>query len=492
MTDAGAAASSAEASGRRGWLLLAAVAGGVFVAADDQTSVVTLLPSMIRDLGITVDDFYRSSWIVNGYLLGYIVAVPLVGRVADLYGHARIYAAALALFMLGSALTAAAPSFEWLVAARALQAVGGGAVVPVAMAIIADELPPARRAMGLGAIAAASEGGALLGPLWGGAITQWLDWRWVFWSNLPLTLPLLAIVWRARAAPSRAGALDWPGATVLAAALATLTVALVDDPVQPRPLPATAALLALAVVLGVLFLWRERRATEPLVRLSMFAPRAAWAANAAALLLGGGLITVLIAVPLFVNIVLAESPLDGGLTLMRFTLAVPLGALAGGWLATRAGVRATALTGMWLAAAGFMGLRGWDRELSEAWRTLPQLAGGFGFGLVIAPLGAAVLERVREHERATASAWLTLSRVAGMLVGASLLTSHGLGRFYAKAGAVTFDSPDFVALVQSAQLSTFHEVFIGGAAVMFAGGLVAWLIGRGERGGERKPWWTLT
>ncbi|MDP6605548.1 MAG: EmrB/QacA family drug resistance transporter, partial [Dehalococcoidia bacterium] len=81
---------------RRAWLLLAAAAGGVFVAADDQTSVVTVLPAIVQHTGITVDDFYRSSWIVNGYLLGYLVALPVVGRVADVYGHARVYAAAMA------------------------------------------------------------------------------------------------------------------------------------------------------------------------------------------------------------------------------------------------------------------------------------------------------------------------------------------------------------------------------------------------------------
>ncbi|MEE8421701.1 MAG: hypothetical protein V3S31_02870, partial [Dehalococcoidia bacterium] len=171
---------------------------------------------------------------------------------------------------------------------------------------------------------------------------------------------------------------------------------------------------------------------------------------------------------------------------------VPLGALAGGWLAGRIGLRATALWGMWLAAAGFAGLQAWDRELGEALRTLPQLAGGFGFGLVIAPLGAAVLQRAGERERATASAWLTLSRVAGMLVGASLLTSSGLGRFYARAGSIEFGSPEFAALVSQAQVDTFREVFIAAGLVLAVAGLAAWLIGRGAREGVHDPWWTVS
>ncbi|MYA20171.1 MAG: multidrug efflux MFS transporter, partial [Chloroflexi bacterium] len=168
----------AEARDRRGTWLLIAVAGGVFIAADDQTAVVTVLPALIGDIGLTVDDLYLASWVVNGYLIGYIAALPIVGRIADVYGRARVYAASLAVFMVGSALVAAAPGFEWLVVSRALQAVGGGAVVPVAMAIVVTELPPRRRLLGLGAIAAASEAGALAGPLWGGGITELLGWRW--------------------------------------------------------------------------------------------------------------------------------------------------------------------------------------------------------------------------------------------------------------------------------------------------------------------------
>ena len=475
---------------RATWLLLT-VAGGVFIAADDQTSVVTVLPALIPDVGLTVDDFYLASWVINGYLLGYLVALPIVGRVADVYGHARVYAAALVVFVVGSALVAAAPGFEWLVASRALQAVGGGALVPVAMAIVIDELPPARRVMGLGAIAAASEAGALIGPLWGGAITEAFGWRWVFWLNLPLAVPFLVGAWMLAGRERAGGRIDWPGAALLAAALALLTVALADDPISRRPWPLTGLLFALVALLGLAFLARERATAEPMLRLSMFAPRAVWSANAASLLLGAGLISVLISVPLFVNLVLLERPIDGGLTLLRFTVAVPVGALAGGWLAGRIGPRATATLGMWLGAAGFAGLLAWDRDLAEVWRTVPQLVGGLGFGLVIAPLSAAVLQHVGPDERATAAAWLTLSRVVGMLVGASLLTSNGLGRFYARAGAIEFGSPEFEALVTEAQVSTFHEVFAAAALAMLADGVLAWLIGRRRAARGDEVWWTL-
>jgi MFS family permease len=119
------------------WLLVA-VALGVFFAADDQTFVVTVLPPMIKGIGLPQDEFYRAAWIVNGYLLGYTVAMPLMGRVADVFGHARIYILSIFIFMAGSAWVALSPNLEVLIAARSFQAIGGGAVVPVAMAIVAD------------------------------------------------------------------------------------------------------------------------------------------------------------------------------------------------------------------------------------------------------------------------------------------------------------------------------------------------------------------
>lgn len=480
-----------SATRQQRWLLIT-VALGVFVAADDQTSIVTVLPPIVNDIGLTVDDFYRASWVVNGYLLGYLVALPIVGRVADVYGHARIFAACLALFMLGSALVALSPSFTPLVLARALQAVGGGGVVPVAMAIVVGELPKERRLMGLGAIAAASEAGALLGPLWGGGIAELWGWRWVFWINLPMTLPIALAAYRLAGSERRGGRIDWRGAALMGGALAVLTFALVDNPNEPRPFLATLGFLVIAGGLAGWFFAHERSTPEPMAPTADLAKTPVLAANVAHFLVGVGLIGVLIGVPLFVNLVLVEGALDGGLTLMRLTVAVPVGALAGGWLGGRVGLRLTAVVGCLLAATCFLGLQAWDRDLSELLRSGPQVVGGFGFGLVIAPLTAAVLQRVDEDHRAAASAWLTLSRVTGMLVGAALLTSSGLGRFYARAGSISFDSPEFADLVAAAQVETFREVFLAGAVVMLSAAAVAWFIGRGERDAEVEPWWTAS
>jgi MFS transporter, DHA2 family, triacylglyceride efflux pump len=466
---------------RTTWLLLL-TALGVFFAADDQTSVVAILPDMVNDVGVAQDQFYRAAWIVNGYILGYVVAMPLMGRVADSYGHGRIFAAALLLFCAASAWVALAQGLTMLSIARGVQAIGGGGVVPVSMAIVTANASASKRVMGLGAIAAASEAGGLLGPLWGGGIAELMGWRGVFWINLPLCLPIAFVVWQLgrHEPPSARRGLDLPGAGLLGASLVCLTVALTDDPIARRETAVTLLLFAgAAASFGGFLLW-ELRTTNALVNLSLFrVPRlsAAFVANS---LTGGTLIVAMVAVPLFTNVLLHGSALDGGLSLMRLTAALAVGALAGGYLASRFGLSAGAAIGLVLAAAGFLGMATWSEDPSVVEMTLPLLVAGLGFGLIIAPINAAVMNEAEENERATLASLLTVARLVGALVGVALLTTRGLSGFYAQAGQIALDDPQFERLLRGLQLNSFRDTFIVTAIVCFATLLPALLLGRSK------------
>jgi MFS family permease len=486
-----------------GWLLV--LAGlGVFFAADDQTSVVAVLPDMIDGVGLSQDQFYRAAWIVNGYILGYVVAMPLMGRVADNYGRGRIFALAMLLFCIGSAWVAVSNTLTMISIARAVQAVGGGAVVPVSMALVTQHASPARRALGLGAIAAASEAGGLVGPLWGGGIAELLGWRWVFWINLPMCLPLAGAIWwlAKRETRTTPAPLDLPGAALIGLSLVCLTIALTDDPIQRRALTTTLVLYAGAAAFFALFLWRESRLSRspspstvasriaerwrgpgggvsPIVDLSRFRSHALSAAFLTNGLVGGALIVAMVNVPLFTNIVLGDSALDGGLNLMRLTVALPFGALAGGYIATRFGYSAGCALGLACAGAGFLGMSTWNSNPSFAALTAPLLIAGFGFGLVIAPINAAGLGR-------TVASLLTVVRLLGALVGVALLTSRGLGGFYAEAGLLPLDDPRFEDLVRGLQVDAFQETFLVTAVICFVSILPALLLGRdaGDESGE--------
>ena len=468
------------------WVLVLA-ALGVFFAADDQTSVVAILPEMIESVGLAQDEFYQAAWIINGYILGYIVAMPLMGRIADLFGRGRVYALSLLLFGAGSAWVALSSDLTVMSLGRGVQAVGAGAVVPVAMAIVVAGVEPSRRAFGLGAIAAVSEAGALIGPLWGGGIADLLGWRGVFWINLPLCLPIALALWRLSPRSERrpGGGLDLPGAVLLGVALTFLAVALTDDPIATRPLGQTASLLALAAASSLLFLWQERRATMPLLRLALFRSPAVNAGFLTNALTGGSLIAAMVSVPLFTNVILDGTPLEGGLNLARLTIALPLGALAGGSLAARAGPARAAGLGLAFAGGGFGGMVLWDADPSQALLTLPLLAAGFGFGLVIAPVNTAVLGEVEEGERATVAALLTVMRLLGGLVGVALLTTRGLGSFYIEAGRIPLDDPRFADIVRDLQVDAFQATFAVTALVCLLTLLPAAFLGRRISRGDR-------
>ena len=158
---------------------------GVFSTALDQTVVVAALPSVMVDLEIPLTDLDRASWIVTGYLVSYTVAMPLAGRLSDVHGRVRMFQVALLLFSIGSALVAVAPNFPWVVSARVIQAIGGGATVPIGLAMAVGAVAPQQRGIALGLVAASAEAGSVLGPLYGGAIIEWIGWRWIFWLDIP-------------------------------------------------------------------------------------------------------------------------------------------------------------------------------------------------------------------------------------------------------------------------------------------------------------------
>jgi MFS family permease len=452
----------------------------VFFAADDQTSVVAILPDMVSDAGLAQDEFYRAAWIVNGYILGYVVAMPLMGRVADTYGHGRVFAAALLLFCAGSAWVALSEGLTMLSIARGVQAIGGGAVVPVAMAIVTAGLAPARRVVGLGAIAAAAEAGGLVGPLWGGGIAELLGWRGVFWINLPMCLPVAFAVLRIAGSETAAvrQRLDLLGAGLLGGSLVCLTIALTDDPISPRATSETLLLFAGAAGLLGAFVWWQMRTVSPLIDVSVFrAPRLAGAFLVSGLT-GGTLIVAMVSVPLFTDVLLGGTALEGGLNLMRLTVALPVGALAGGYVATRYGLTAGAAAGLMLSGLGFLGMSAWDEDPGFIVMTLPLLVAGLGFGLVIAPINAAAMNEAPEDQRATLASLLTVVRLLGALVGVALLTTHGLSSFYAEAGLIPLDDPRFEELLEGLQVDAFRETFLVTAAVCFATLAPALLLGR--------------
>src|SRR5262249_39645425 len=177
-------------------LQLGLAAAGLFLAALDALAVVTLLPQMLAAVDLPIDHVEAAAPILTGFLGGYVVAMPLLGAFSDARGRLPAYAAGLSAFAAGSAVTALSPALRWLVAGGAGPGLGGGALVPLSLALAADLSPAGGRGLAIGAISAVQEAGSVLGPLYGAALaTGFGTWRTVFWLNLPLAALILTGMW---------------------------------------------------------------------------------------------------------------------------------------------------------------------------------------------------------------------------------------------------------------------------------------------------------
>ncbi len=470
--------------------VLTTVSAGVFLASLDQTSVVTALPEIMLDLGIPIDRLDDLAWVVTAYLLGFTVAMPLLGRAGDVYGYRRLYIGAALVFGAGSALVAAAPDLGWLIGARVVQAVGGGALIPAAIALASERFPAARRPIVFGIVGASAEMGAVLGPLYGGTIIHLLGWRWIFWTNLPVVIVLLAAMAAVPVVRRAGGRLDLLGGTLLAAGLALITIALAQSSLFEADAVLPYAIGAVGIVALVLLVRVERRALEPVISGALFLSRRFAAAMSAQLLVGGALIMALVTVPLMTDTVLGEQPLEGGLRLMRFTGAIPVGAIAGGYAARWLGPRLPTLVGLAIGAAGLWLMSTWNVSIRDPALSLHLVTGGFGFGLVIAPLVVSAVDAAADAYRGTAAAWITVSRMLGMTLGLAALSAWGtwyLRRLTADnvfpIGGSAEELAAYNAGVQGAAVDVFSSFFLAGAALSLLAIVPALLLpGRPSRG----------
>ncbi|MEX2238366.1 MAG: MFS transporter [Dehalococcoidia bacterium] len=448
----------------------------VFFMGLDQTFVVTILPNMIDDLidsGDPLGDLRLSAWIVNGYLLGYIVAMPLMGRIADSYGHVRIYMVAVGIFIIGTFLVAISPSLPFVTVARVIQAIGGGAVVPISMALVAERLPAGRRAMAVGLIAALDDGSSLLGPFWAAVLVDILPWGWrgLFLLNIFLVLPFAFVVYRMGHKTGDSGnhvPVDWIGGLMLAGGLTALTFALTDNSSDPRPLWINLGLGLTALGFGVAFVLRTLRVRFPLTNLALFRVPAVSSAMVLYFIDGAVTITAMVTVPLITNVLWDGSTFDGGVNLMKMLLFFPVGGIAGGYFATRFGFRPIAFLSFAGAAVAFFLMVAWPVPPNQwqMWGALALL--GFSIGFNDAPIIGSVLESVKRGERATAAALTQVLQTTGMLVGLSLMATQGLGSFQERASNALEEAGGDVDsdLINNLAADTFQDVWLVAGIVL--------------------------
>ena len=444
---------------------------GVFSTALDQTVVVAALPSVMLDLEIPLTDLDTAAWIVTGYLVSYTVAMPLAGRLSDVYGRVRMFQAALVVFAVGSAFVALAPNFSWIVVARVVQAFGGGATVPIGLAMAVASVAPQRRGVAIGLVAASAEAGSVLGPLYGGAIIELLGWRWIFWLDVPQSLILIALL---AVLPNRANPearMDYLGAVVLGAALTVLTMALSQRSIFSGESIVPYFAVAFGVFLVLVLVVVERRTVQPLLASFLYTSRAFLSSNATQFLVGVALIISLVAVPLMAGTVMEKKAWESALHLVRLTAVIPVGAVLGGYILRWTGVRPVCITGLAFIGIGLLFMSGWETEVSELRLTVPLAMAGLGFGLVIPPIGVSALSAAPGHYWGAAASLVTAARMVGMALGLAALSAWGIERFYDLTAHVTLGATpeETEAPLIEAGVTVFQNLFmISGFLSLFA------------------------
>ena len=474
-------------------MILTVVGLGAFVTALDQTVVVTALPSLMLDLKISLTQLDRASWIITAYLLGYTAAMPVIGRLADVYGYTRVYQVSLVVFVIGTSLVAVSQSLEWMVAARVIQAVGGGATVPIGLAIAGSALPRKQWGLALGIVAGAAEAGSMLGPAYGGAIIELANWRWIFWLNVPQSAVLfLALFWLPNQ-PNRQNRIDYLGSALLVAALLLVSLGLSRSSLFTLSSPLPFVLGAAGLALAGLLLAVERRTEQPLLAPALFRATSFLAANGAQLLVGVSLIIAMVTVPLMANTVMGKTPLTGAMWLLRITGAIPLGAVVGGLVLSRVGIRPVMVAGLGLTALGLFLVSGWELDVGEPQLTLHLAVAGLGFGLVISPIMTQALTSVSDDYRATAASLVVVARMLGMTLGLAALSAWGVEHFQTLMSELEFPLPqpgesaeevqtrlaEYSAGLNAVGLSLFHNFLRVAAGVALVAILPGLAMGTG-------------
>ena len=470
---------------RRVALILLAVLGtGVFLAGLELMITAVALPAIVVDLG-SWTELRHASWIINAYLLVYVGTMPLAGRLADLWGVRRLFLVALVFFTLGSLLAGMAQTLDQLIAARAVQAVGGGALVPIATAAASHLFEGHERPRALGVIGALTFLGMAAGPFLGAAILDLVRpeaalarlgllggpaadflapaWRYVFYVNVPVGIVALAFGWAATAGwdtPRARARVDLVGALLFTVALGAilLGVTLLGEGAGASaetgvdPALVSAGLIAAGIAAGVAAIVLGLRRPASFLDPRLFADRVFASAALVSLLTGYAFATAIVGTAVFVDRVLYGGPDDQRLALGALAAATAAGALGSGWLVRHWSLRAVTALGLGLSIAGLLWMSTWDAEVT--YQVVAAAGGlfGLGFGLTVTPRSTAAVEAVGRARFGAASATVTVARMIGMAVGLAVLTAYG-STTIDRLSAEVFGSPDAYKAIVGPELA---------------------------------------
>jgi len=402
-------------TGRRS-LILAACMAATFMTAVENTIVATAMPTIVATLG----DFHLFSWVFAVYLLFQAVSVPIYGRLSDLYGRKRVFFAGATVFLLGSTLCGFAPDMFYLIAFRALQGMGAGAIQPVAYAIVGDIYTPAERAKVQGLLSSVFGVSAIVGPTLGAFLVEHASWSVVFWVNLPIgaiAMTMLAAFLRERP-HDKAARIDYPASFLLMLGGGALMMAMIQASRLSLWLIAACAAVGIAALAALVR--HERQVPAPMLPLRFWSNRVIALGNFGSFSIGMVMMSVTGFLPIYVQAVMGRDPTVTGVVLGSMSVSWAVASILSGRLMIRTNYRTAAMLGGIMLALGSAVLVTMSPASGPVWAATGSFLVGIGMGCcnttyLVSVQGAAVL-----RERGAATASNMFMRIVGQATGAAL------------------------------------------------------------------------
>jgi EmrB/QacA subfamily drug resistance transporter len=466
---------STQTSSRLRWLILAIIGLAQLMVVLDATIVNIALPSAQEALGFSDDS---RQWVVTAYALSFGSLLLLGGRIGDVFGRRRVFIAGLAGFAAASALGGFAPSFGVLVGARALQGAFAALLAPAALSLLTTTFTiPEERNRAFSVFGVIGASGAAVGLILGGALTQYLDWRWSMFVNLTLAVPTAVAAVRLLprdAAPASRARIDLPGTLTASVGLLALVYGFASAESHGWGSPVTIAGLGAGLALLVAFVAVERRVANPLLPLRVVADRARAGGYLAIAVVGAGMFGVFLFLTYYMQQTLGFSPMRTGLAFLpMMAVIMPAGAIGQTRLLPRFGPRPLVAAGMLLSAGAMLMFTGVSVDSSYATDVLPGLLViGLGLGLIFAPAMDTATRGVDGPDAGVASALVNTGQQVGGSIGTALLST------LAASASGTYASTHRAAADVAAQSAVhgYTVAFTWAAAIFAAGALMAWLL----------------
>ncbi|MBN3758071.1 MFS transporter [Paraburkholderia sp. Tr-20389] len=417
-------------------LVIAAVMASMAMVAIEATIVSTAMPQIVTQLG----GLRLYSWVFSSFLLAQTAMTVVFGKLADLYGRKPTVLVGIAIFLIGSIGAGFAWSMPAMIAFRLIQGMGAGAIQPVTLTIVADLYPARERGKIQGYLASVWAISAVIGPMAGGLLIRDLSWSWIFWINVPIGF-LAAfgfITYLHEEKRHQRPSIDIMGAVLFTIAIGALMMALTDAGSENDGRALFE--VALCVVAGVLFVWHERRVSEPMISFALWSQRPIAACNAATVMSGMALMGLTTFLPMYVQGVLHQSPVVAGLALTMVMLGWPSGATFTAKSFHRLGLRRTMVAGSFFLPLGAIAFALLQPDGSPVTAGVGSLVMGLGMGIVSVSSLILIQEIVQPQQRGSATASNLFSRNLGSTLGAAIfgaVLNFGLSHF--KGMSITSD-----------------------------------------------------